>query len=86
MYRHSKENWVPDFIKRRPDVSMDTIEKIPAQPICGAARFPVQRVARLHRELPHADAGAARRRTRAPAATSIDVASLAPNAEITVFP
>src|ERR1700676_2866684 len=27
MYGHSKENWVPDFIKRRPDVSMDTIEK-----------------------------------------------------------
>jgi hypothetical protein len=25
MYRHSKENWVPDFMKRRPDVSMDTI-------------------------------------------------------------
>ena len=27
MYRHSKENWVPDFMKRRPDVSTDTIEK-----------------------------------------------------------
>src|SRR5215471_12021753 len=27
MYRHSKENWVPDFVKRRPDVSMETIEK-----------------------------------------------------------
>src|SRR6184192_3055738 len=26
MYRHSKENWVPDFLKRRPDVSTDTIE------------------------------------------------------------
>jgi len=26
MYRHSKENWVPDFVKRRPDVSTDTIE------------------------------------------------------------
>src|SRR6266568_9511985 len=24
MYRHSKENWVPDFIKRRPDVTIDT--------------------------------------------------------------
>jgi len=23
MYRHSKENWVPDFLKRRPDVSAD---------------------------------------------------------------
>ncbi len=27
MYRHSKENWVPDFMKRRPDVSTDTIEQ-----------------------------------------------------------
>ena len=27
MYRHSTENWVPDFMKRRPDVSTDTIEK-----------------------------------------------------------
>src|SRR5215831_12078116 len=27
MYRHSKENWVPDFMKRSPDVSADTIEK-----------------------------------------------------------
>ena len=27
MYRHSKDNWVPDFMKRRPDASADTIEK-----------------------------------------------------------
>ena len=27
MYRHGKENWVPDFVKRRPDVSTDMIEK-----------------------------------------------------------
>ena len=27
MYRHSKENWVPDFMKRRSEVSADTIEK-----------------------------------------------------------
>src|SRR4051794_28396326 len=27
MYRHSKENWAPDFMKRRPDVSTDVIEK-----------------------------------------------------------
>jgi pimeloyl-ACP methyl ester carboxylesterase len=26
MYRHGKENWVPDFIKRRPEVSIDMIE------------------------------------------------------------
>ena len=27
MYRHSSENWVPDFRERRPDVSADAIEK-----------------------------------------------------------
>jgi pimeloyl-ACP methyl ester carboxylesterase len=27
MYRHSKENWAPDFMKRRTDVSTDVIEK-----------------------------------------------------------
>ena len=26
MYRHGKENWVTDFMKRRPEVSVDTIE------------------------------------------------------------
>jgi hypothetical protein len=24
MYRHGKDNWEPDFLKRRPDVSPDT--------------------------------------------------------------
>ena len=27
MYRHDKENWIPDFMKRRPDMSTDMIEK-----------------------------------------------------------
>ena len=27
MYRHSKDNWAPDFMQRRPDVSADTIEQ-----------------------------------------------------------
>ena len=27
MYRHSKDNWEPHFLKRRPDVSSDTTEK-----------------------------------------------------------
>src|SRR5689334_21091250 len=26
MYRHGKENWVPDLIKGRPEVSIDMIE------------------------------------------------------------
>src|SRR5580765_2800431 len=27
MYRHSTDNWLPDFKKRRPEVSQDTIDK-----------------------------------------------------------
>jgi len=46
----------------------------------------VQRVARLHQELPHADAVLPDDVPGHPLQTSIDVASLAPNAEITVFP
>jgi hypothetical protein len=54
MYRHSKENWVPDFMKRRSDVSMDTIEKYlhnlyEVQP---DFLYSLSRV--LHLELPHA--------------------------------
>ena len=46
-------------MKRRPDVSTDTIEKYLHNLYARSARFPVQRVARLHQELPDADAGAA---------------------------
>ena len=27
MYRHSKENWVADFMKRRSDISTDVVEQ-----------------------------------------------------------
>jgi len=86
MYRHSKQNWVPDFMKRRPDVSAETIEQylhnlyavhpdflysVPREFI-STCRTPVL-------VLPD-DIDSH------PLQTSIDVASLAPNAEITVFP
>src|ERR1700729_3016706 len=35
MYRHGKENWVPDFMKRRPEVSTDMIEKYLHTTGCG---------------------------------------------------
>ena len=44
MYRLSKENWVPDFLQRRPDVSLD-IEHYLHNLYGRAARFSVQRVA-----------------------------------------
>ena len=78
MYGHGKENWVSDFTKRRRDVSTDTIENYLHKPLRSGARLPVQRVAGLHQ--------AADEVPGHPLQTSIDVASLAPNAEITVFP
>ncbi len=68
MNRHSNENWVPDFKKRRPEVTDATIEKYFAQPVAGAARLSIQRVARVHKELPDADPGAAGRHAVASAA------------------
>ena len=41
---------------------------VPAQPVPGAARLPLQRVARFHPQLPHADPGPAGRHAGAPAA------------------
>ena len=68
MYRHSHDNWLPDFKKRRPEVSDEDDREILPQPVAGAARFPVQRVARVHQELPDADPGLAGRHAVASAA------------------
>ena len=59
MYRHSKDNWEPDFLKRWPDVSTETTEKYFHNPVRGSARFPLQRLARFHQELSDAYAGVA---------------------------
>jgi len=86
MYRHSKENWVPDFMKRRPDVSADIIEKYlhnlyAAQPdfLYSVSRDFIRSCPTPMLVLPDDIASH-------PLQTSIDVALLAPNAEITVFP
>jgi pimeloyl-ACP methyl ester carboxylesterase len=86
MVRHGHENWVPDFRKRRPDVSMDTIEKYfhdlyRVQPdfLYSVSRDFIRNCRTPILVLPD-DTPAH------PLQTSIDVASLAPNAEITVFP
>ena len=60
--------------------------EIPAQPLPPAARLRVQRVARFCAHVPDANACPAGRRRAHPLQTSIDIASLCPNAEITVFP
>ena len=86
MYRHSKENWVPDFMKGRPDVSMETIEKYlhnlyAVQPdfLYSVSRDFIRNCRTPMLALPDDVPGH-------PLQTSIDVASLAPNAEITVYP
>ena len=55
MSRHSHENWLADFKKRRPEVSQDTIDKYFQEFVARAARFPLQRAARFYQELPDAD-------------------------------
>jgi pimeloyl-ACP methyl ester carboxylesterase len=86
MYRHSSDNWVPDFMKRRPDVSREAIEKYlydlyAAQPdfLHSVTRDFIKSCETPMLVLPD-DIDSH------PLQTSIDVASLAPNAEITVFP
>ncbi|MBV8132930.1 MAG: alpha/beta fold hydrolase [Alphaproteobacteria bacterium] len=86
MYRHGKENWVPEFLARRPDVTIDTIEKylhnlygVRPDFLYSVSRDFIKNCRTPMLVLPD-DVPAH------PLQTSIDVASLAPNAEITVFP
>jgi pimeloyl-ACP methyl ester carboxylesterase len=84
MYRHSSENWVPGFRERHPEVSTETIEKYLHDLYDSDFLHSVSRdfikgcqtpMLVLPDDVPSH-----------PLQTSIDVASLAPNAEITVFP
>ena len=59
MYRHSQENWVPDFMKGRPDVSMETIEKYLHNLYAVQPDFLYSVSRDFIKELPHANAGAA---------------------------
>jgi pimeloyl-ACP methyl ester carboxylesterase len=86
MYRHSHENWLPEFRARRPEVSMETIGKyfhdlyrVRPDFLYSVSREFIKGCRTPILVLPD-DTPAH------PLQTSIDVASLAPNAEITVFP
>jgi len=86
MYRHGHENWAPDFRARRPDVTVETIEKyfenlyrVRPDFLYSVSRDFIRNCRTPMLVLPD-DTPAH------PLQTSIDVASLAPNAEITVFP
>ena len=86
MYNSGKDGWAPDFRRRRSDVSMGTIETY---------------LHNLYRAQPDFVYSVSRDFARAcqtpmlvlpddvdahPYQTSVDIASLAPNAEITVYP
>ena len=86
MYNSGKNAWAKEFLERRPDVSMETVEKY---------------LHDLYRVRPDFVYSVSRDFARTcqtpmlvlpddvvahPLQTSIDIASLAPNAEITVFP
>jgi pimeloyl-ACP methyl ester carboxylesterase len=86
MYENSGNNWAPEFRARRPDVPMDTIEKyfhdlyrVRPDFLYSVPRDFIRSCRTPILVLPD-DTPAH------PLQTSIDVASLAPNAEITVFP
>jgi len=86
MIRHSAQNWLPDFRARRPEVSAETIEKYQhslwsVQPdfLYSVPREFIRNCRTPILVLPDDTSSH-------PLQTSIDVASLAPNAEVTVFP
>jgi pimeloyl-ACP methyl ester carboxylesterase len=86
MMRHSQQNWLADFRARRPEVSTETIEKYlhslwRVQPdfLYSVPRDFISNCRTPILVLPDDTPSH-------PLPTSIDVASLAPNAEITVFP
>jgi pimeloyl-ACP methyl ester carboxylesterase len=85
-YRHGKETWVPDFMARRPDVSAEAIETYlhdlyAVQPdfLYSVSRDFIRACTTPMLVLPD-DIPAH------PLETSNAIASLAPNAEITVYP
>jgi hypothetical protein len=86
MYRHSKENWVPDFLKRRPDVSLDTLEHYLHNLYAVQPDFLYSVSRDFMRTCPTPILVLPDDIPSHPLQTSIDVASLAPNAEITVYP
>ena len=68
MHRSGKDVWAPELLPKRPDLNMAQVEQYLHQPLPGATRLSLQRVARLHQKLPHADPGTAGRYAGASAA------------------
>jgi pimeloyl-ACP methyl ester carboxylesterase len=86
MYKSGKEVWAPELLKQRPDLSMETIEKY------------LHNLYRVHPDFVYSVSRDFVRNCKTPMLvmpddtpahpyqTSVDIASLAPNAEVTVYP
>lgn len=86
MYRSGRDGWAPEFLARRPDVTQDVIDRylhnlyrVNPDFLYSVSRETIRDCETPILVLPD-DTPAH------PHQTSVDVASLAPNAEITVFP
>jgi len=86
MYKSGNEVWAPELLKRRPDLSMETIERylhnlyrVRPDFVYSVSRDFVRNCKTPMLVMPD-DTPAH------PYQTSVDIASLAPNAEVTVYP
>jgi hypothetical protein len=86
MYKSGKEVWAPELLKDRPDLTMDMVDqylhalyRVRADFVYSVTRDFVRSCQTPMLVMPD-DTPAH------PLQTSIDIASLAPNADITVFP
>jgi pimeloyl-ACP methyl ester carboxylesterase len=86
MYKSGKEVWAPELLPRRPDLTMETIEKylhnlyrVRADFVYSVSRDFVRSCRTPMLVMPDDTPAHAYQ-------TSVDIASLAPNAEVTVYP
>jgi hypothetical protein len=86
MYNGGRNNWAPELLARRPDLNMETIEaylhnlfRVQPDFLYSVSRDFIRNCQIPMLVMPDDTPGH-------PLQTSIDVASLAPNAEITVYP
>jgi pimeloyl-ACP methyl ester carboxylesterase len=86
MYKSGKEVWAPEFLKRQPDVSMETIEqylhnlyRVRPDFVYSVTRDFVRNCSTPMLVMPDDTPSH-------PYQTAVDVASLAPKAEVTVYP
>jgi pimeloyl-ACP methyl ester carboxylesterase len=86
MYNSGRDNWAPELLARRPDLTMAQVEKylhnlyrVRPDFVYSVSRDFVRSCRTPILVMPDDTAGH-------PYQTSVDIASLAPNAEVTVFP